>query len=407
MSISFQWQMKRHLPSNLSVEPELLSQFSDVAGQRKDNIVEITNPKRQFEESAFQGGMGQQKGRLDSLLHGTPLSTFFPGLGSGILESFRTTNGHPGMPTALPNRQPAANFTTPIIRVVKPYTSTLDAISCLEIAIEYKDDPDKMDTFVAPNVGRLQSKPMCILNPSTFNHAIFNKQMYDAKRDYEEYCLKTPWCYWKDWTIGGVCESEQMFDGSESNITSGFSGNSHTQQSGGYKIITVVSKGPQFLFNYFGSNIKPGGKCYAIVKKHNMPSEYYLDNKPSIASLSGRHAVNRTPLINNVPHVIKPYQMSFVCLPNGGKLPREATMYRDERGILRRDGIAIYLGTIFSVPIDHNFKAISSMYEIDPITKRVTDSRGHPHTDAREGAQTNEIMWMRLILDCDDGIGCC
>lgn len=398
-------KMKRLLSGDMTVEPSLMAQFNDLVGQRTDNVVQIRNPKRQFEESAMQGSMTGQKGRMDSLLTGTPLSVFYP-FGSNILETFRTRNTSAHVETALPNRQLTANFTTPIMRVVKPYTTTLDAVSKLEIAFEYKDDPNKMDTFVAPCIGRIQGSPMCVLNPSTFNHALFNQQMYDAKLDYDQYCLKTPWDYWGSWSVGGIVEGEEMLDGSESFITSGFAGNSRTQASGGYKIITITSKGPQFCYNYFGSNIKPGGKCYIIFKKHSIPSEYYLDNKTNVASFSGRHTViNRTPLINNVSHVIKPYQASFVCLPNGGKLPPEATMYRDERNILRRDGIPIYLGKIFSVPIDHVFKNVASYYDIDPISKRITDSRGHPHTDAREGHDVDGIMYMKLILDCDDGLG--
>lgn len=396
--------MKRQ--AEATIEPSLGAGFSDVVGQRTANAVLLTNPSRDFGETALQGALGGQKGRLDGLLTGTPLSTFYPFDGGNILESFRTKHTEPFMKQDLPNRQPSANFNTPVTRVVKPYTSTLDAVSKYEIAIEYKDDPNKMDTMMAPHVGYIQGAPMCILNPSTFNYALFNQQMYEAKKDYDDYCLKTPWDYWEKWSIGGVVEGEQMMDGSESFMTSGVNANRHSQRSGGYKLVTVVSKGPQFLYNYFGRNIRPGGKCYAIIKKHAIPTEYYLDNKPNIASLAGRHPVNnRTPLIGNVQQTIKPYQMSFVCVPDGGRLPREAVMYKDERDILRRDGIAIYLGTIFSVPIDHEYKPVTDFFDIDPITKRITDSRGTPHTDARDGYDPNGIMFMRLILDCDDGIG--
>ena len=397
--------MKRKLPQNLTVDPTLMALFNDVAGQRTDGVVQINEPKRQFEATALQGALSEQKGSLDGLLTGTPLSVFYPFGSSNVLESFRTQNTSARIPQALPNREMSANFTTPVMRVVKPYTSTLDAISKYELAIEFKGGPGKMDSYMVPHVGRLEGEPMCIFNPSTFNHAQYTAQMRDAKRNYEEYCLKTPWEYWRHWGIGGIVESEEMLNGSESFTTSGFSGNSRSQAAGGYKFITISSKGPQFLYNYFGPNIKAGGKCYAIFKKHALPREYYLDNKPNIGALSGRHSVPRVPLIDDVPNDVRPFQLSFVCLPNGGKLPRAATMYRDERDILRRDGIAIYLGKIFSVPIDHVFKPITNFYDVDPVTKRITDSRGHPFTDAREGRDYEGIMYMKLIMDCDDGIG--
>lgn len=397
--------MKRQLPSNLTVEPSLMEGLSDVAGQRFDNVALLKNPKRNFEETALQGSLSEQKGRFDSILSGTPLSVFYPFGNGNILESFRTQNTSPFTPQALPNRQMTHNCPITTMRTVKPYTSTLDAVSRYEIALEYMDDPNKMDTFFAPHVGRIQGSPMCILNPSTFNHALFELQMDQAKKNYDDYLLMTPQDYWDKWRIGGIVESEQMLDGSDSTLSSGVSSGSYSQRAGGYKLVNMGIKGPFPLYNYFGSNIKAGGKCYAIIKKTNIPTEYYLDNKPTQAALSGRHPViNRTPLIGNVQKTIKPYQMSFLCLPHGGKMPREARMYRDEREILRRDAIVIYLGTILNTPPDHVYRPISNYFDVDPATRRmVMDSRSH--SDARDGYDHDAIAFMRLILDCDDGIG--
>ena len=91
--------MKRQLPPNLTVEPGLLSQFNDVAGQRKDHVVMLNHPKSQFQDSGLQNAMGQQKGTLDSLLTGTPLSVFYPFGNGNILENFRTKNTSPSRST--------------------------------------------------------------------------------------------------------------------------------------------------------------------------------------------------------------------------------------------------------------------------------------------------------------------
>ena len=398
--------MKRQLPSSLSVDPGLASEFNDVAGQRMDDVVQLRHPKSQFHGSNLQVAMSHQKGKLDGLLDGTPLSTFYPFGGGNILESFRTQNTSPMTPMSLPNREPSSNYVTPVTRVVKPFMSTLDAVSKYEIAIEYKDDPRKMDTFVAPHVGRMQGSPMTILNPATFNYTMCTMQLRHAKENPEEYYLKTPWDYWKDWSIGGIVSAEEMLDGSDSFTTSGISANRFSPSAGGYKIITLSTKGPEFLYNYFGSNISQGGKCYAIFKKNKVPGDYWLDNKPTIAALSGRHTVDtRLPMIRDTQDIVLPYQLSFVCLPNGGPLPREATMYRDERGVMCYDAIVIYLGTIFSVPIDHQFMPVTEFFTINPDTRRREPLTGGAYTDSRNGYDPNGIMFMKLILDCDDGIG--
>lgn len=398
-------EMKRSLPQNLPLDKPLETQFRAVAGQRLDHVVQIKDPRREFQESAFQGMMGGQRARLDSLLTGTPLSTYYPFAGGNILESFRTRNTTPLMDTAFPLSELAANATHPVNRYVKPHTDTLDGASRYELVLAYKEDGCKMDTLHTA-AGYMQSAPMNIVNPAIYNHTILNQQLFDAKQDYEDYLHKTAWDYWEKWSVDGIVEFEEMLNGAESFQTSGFSNTMRTQNACGYKMITVSAKGPQFMYNYFGDNIKPGGKCYAIIKKHAMPTEFNLDNKLNVAALAGQHHNERMPLVNNVPHLVKPYQMSFVCLPNGGCLSPEATMYYDESNVLRRDGLAIYLGHIWSVPIDHSFKNVNNYYDVDPLTKRIPNVKEYTaYNDASDGIQRDGVMLMKLILDCTDGIG--
>lgn len=389
------------------MDKPLQSEFKALAPDRTNRVVQINDPRNQFQESVFQGAMGGQKRKLDSLLTGTPMSSFYPFSSSNVLEMFRMQHSKPGFESTLPLAELTTNFTHPVTRYVKPHTDTLDAVGVYDLAIEWKDDPYNMNTL-RTGAGYIQSNPMNVVNPAIYNHTIFNQQMYDAKHDYEEYLLKTPSDYWEKWTFGGIVETEQMMNGAESYQTSGFSGdqNIRTQNAAGYKVICETAKGPQFMYNVFGDNILPGGKCYAIIKKHAIPSEYNLDNKLNMASIAAHNIpTSKTPLINNVPQVVKPYQMSFVCLPTGGILPPQATMYYDELENLRRDGLAIYLGKIWSVPINHEYRHINNYYDVDPITKRIPNvNECRAFTDASEGIDRNGIMYMKLIFDCDDGI---
>lgn len=398
--------MKRQLPAGLTVEADLMSQFGDVAGQRMANTVQLRHPGSQFEPSGMQSAMSNQKARLDSLQQGTPLSTLYPFGGANILESFRTENFSPHKPMALPNREPATNVTTTIQVPVKPFTGSLDAVRKYELAIEYKLDPHKMDTMAVRHVGRMQRSPMTVLNPATWNYTLCSLQIRDVKENPEAYYLKTPWDYWKDWSISGVVEAEEMLDGSDSFHAGGLDPGSSSARAGGYKLLTMATKGPVSIHNYAGRNIYQGGKMYAIIKKSKIPGDYWLDSRPGPTTYAGRHSVDmKLPMIRDNKQEIFPYQMSFMCLPNGGPLPREATMYRNERGDMCYDAIVIYLGTIFSTPIDHEFMAITDFYELNAETKRREPINNGGYNDVRSSYDPNAIMYTKIILDCDDGIG--
>lgn len=400
--------MKRLLPADLTVENTLNTQLNNARDERTSHVAIIKDPRRQFQESAFQATADGPRSRLESVLTGTPLSAFYPMSSNNILESFRTRNVSASIEQALPQTE-TANDTQPVTRFIKPHTDTLDGAGMFELVFEYKVSASNNMETIKTAAGYMPSQPMDIVNAAIFNLTLMNQQLFDAKQDYEDYLLKTPWDYWANWSVGGVIQFEEMMNGAESSMTSGFSGvgSIRSQNAAGYKAVTITTKGPEFMYNLFGHNISPAGKCYAIIKKHAMPTEFNLDNKRNLAALSGLHRVTeRMPLINNVPHLVKPYQMSFVCLPSGGSLPEAATMYYDENEILRRDGLAIYLGKVWSVPYNHVFKNINNYYDVDPITSRIPNVNEYTAcNDASQGIDREGIMLMKLILDCDDSIG--
>ena len=368
--------------------------------------------------SNFANLMVPQKNRLNSLERGTPLSQFYPFNSNNMLESFRMHQSRPGFESTLPNSELSANYTHPVTRVVKPYTDAVDAVSVLEIALEYNDDPHNMET-IRTTAGFMQSNPQTVVAPAVWNLMVYNQQVYDAQRDYEDYLTRTPSDYWAKWSVAGVVEFEEMLDGSESTQTSGLKSGHNMQHSGGYKLVTITSKGPAFMYNVFGSNILSGGKCYALIKKHTASNSFNLSSKSCQAQALGLNSVHiaphiDTPMLGNTGNAIQPYQMSLVCMPSGGILPPEATMYYDEMGELRYDGLAIYLGKIFSTPIDHVYKPLNNYYDIKPMTQRQPSVAGSdyvakydaaPFTDAQQqSVGQDEIMYMKLMIDCNDGL---
>jgi len=225
--------------------------------------------------------------------------------------------------------------------------------------------------------------------------------------------------YMKDWGILGVVEFEEGANGAETFADSGFNSRDQgttyraLQAAGGYKIQTVTSKGPEFMYNYFGSQIYPGGRCYAIIKKHNVPSEYRLSNKFNASQNSGRYLTRN----NKRDIAFLPYQMSFLCLPKGGILPRGAVSYLDEQGYMRRDGIAIHLGDLFSVPIGHVYSSRKSYFDnipiMNPDLRKNEFSQYHTpstnailentaFTDSNKNISFSDTMLLKIIINTGD-----
>ena len=407
---------KRANPSRIPETSAYDPGWAPLKSQRTDRVAQITDPRTQFEQGPFASLMGGQANRLNSLLSGPSISSALTPINTdNILESFRLRQNTPGFESTLPLSELTANYTHPVMRYVKPFTEAIDAISLGELAIEFNDDANNMETM-RTGAGVMQSNPMTVVNTAIFNNIVYNQQVYDAQEDYEAYLDKRPWDYWEKWRFGGIVEFEQMLDGSESTQTSGLNLGTNMQRASGYKLVTLTAKGPQFMGNLFGSNIKPGAKCYGIFKKQAPPTEFHLSGKNNtLQTQLGQATLTApvdVPVINNLARPILPYMMSYVCLPNGGLLPPEATMYYDESGDLQRDGIVIYLGKVWSVPIDHVYKPLNNYYDIRPMTSRTpfTGARYAPRfdvggfNDARVGVDRESIMQMKLLFDCDDGI---
>lgn len=396
-----------------TLNPYIRSGFDGVVSDRKRAALPITRPDRQFQESAFIAKMGGQKAALDSMLTGPSLSSYYPFNSSNVLEGFRVRNPTPFEADVLPPKEPGANAVMPVTRKVQAVSKTLDALGRFEIGILFKEEaafnspcPDPL----ASGGGKIEPLPMAIVNIPTFNYTVYQMQLADFNRNPDEYSRKGPWDYWKKWSFDGMVEFEEMANGAESFQSSGFEGFTQygrTQAAFGYKMVTMISKGPGYCFNYWGSNIQPGAALYAIFKKQPIPTEYHLTNKRNPAGLTGHYYPQSPVELEGRPREFKPYQMSLVCMPRGGALPQGAVMYYDEQEVLRYDAIVFSLGKVFCTPPDHKFRELTNYYDIQPITKPIPDldeQARFAYADARQGVNHSSPALMRVIWDCDDGL---
>lgn len=392
--------------TSTSNDPLIINELKSNVVERTTQINIVNDPKRDFQEGAFIGALSNKKAKVDSILKGKALESFYPYQNANILNSFRTLNTSPETPEALPNAQKATNNPHPVNRLIKPISENLDAAGKYELLIMYKDKDAPLHSIMSHGVGMVNLNAMTELSPSSFNYILLMLQLQHFNnggpgKGKEEYYKMTPMDYWKHWTFDGIVESEEMANGGESYLSSGFNGRSPVQQGYGFKVCTVITKGPASVFNYFGDNIEQGKQCYAVIKKHDIPADYYymLNNKNNMASLSG---FKKDLPLPKSEEKIKPFQMSFFNLPKGLPVPREYYHYYDEQGYMRRDAVVIPLGTIFSIPVGHRYKEVSN-FSPTPITLKNSTTK-QIFNNSNVGAKKEETMLTKLIFDCCDGI---
>jgi hypothetical protein len=117
--------------------------------------------------------------------------------------------------------------------------------------------------------------------------------------------------------------------------------------------------------NYWGAGVKPGTHLYAVLKKFEQSDyshEYLLGGKV-LTDHTGKRMANSNDCDVNP---MRPYQLAFFALPDGGPIPLEITRYYDDEGNLRTDAHIIRIGTVMEVPLGHVYR--ESMTRLKPFT---------------------------------------
>jgi hypothetical protein len=321
--------------------------------------------------------LSERRSQLNSINGGTLLSNLsnrVPKKASA--PNFRTKNTSP--------------FDDPVFHTTEEETNTVQAVNVLamematelgikeigpyQLIIMHKNDENLSSYQSHTFDGVLHDcTPQQIITPEIFNYVEMLRQQKLYNENRPLYDQETASDVWENYHIHGISDTvttdHTKFDGNAMNY--------------GKQRVTVSSKGPEFIRNYFGSNIAPGGDAWAIIKKQPVKTDYTLMDPNTIKS-----SRTNTTLQDKIS--FRPYQMSFVCMPNGGPLPSEATRSIDEHGFTRRDGIAIYLGHFFSIPPDHVYRNL----DINIVG---------PYTNRNNNDKTSEISLPRLIFNTQSG----
>ncbi len=348
----------------------------DISSLLSQRTTDIDQPTlSDFKNGKLASKLSERRAQINSFNNGSLLSSLSNRTPKkSAAPKLRTKNTSPFDDPVFHTTEEETNTVQPINVLALEMTPELGKIVPYQLIIMHKNNENLTDYQSHVFHGFLNDcTPQEIVTPEIFNYVEMRRQQKLFTENYDLYIQETASDIWDNYHIHGVSETvttdHTKFDGSAMNY--------------GKQRITVASKGPAFVRNYFGTNITPGGDAYLIIKKQSVRTDYTLSEPNSIKS-------NRTNTTLQDKISFRPHQMSFVCVPNGGQLPSKATQHIDERGVKRRDGLAIYLGHFFSVPPDHVYKNLD-IDTIGPYTTRNTDE------------YTSEISIPRLIFHSQNG----
>jgi hypothetical protein len=375
--------------------------IGSAVGQRTTGILE-PNPM-----NINQALMSGKKRRIDAThTGGASLGSYSNDVTTSILDSFQSSLiSKRGGESFLDNTEVTHNTPHPINRHAKPPLRGFDPCGKYEPCLLWTREltntsfEDNILHRVHDNV-----MPLDIHNIASMNYFLFSEQIALSKGGRkQEYLKRDAESFMRHIRFDGIPDTESMSDGSESYSTSGFYGNSvmvpsyYNQHAGGYKRLTMITKGAMDCLNVWGSDISPGGELHLLMKKFPLTKDtvFRLSSKRNLAGFLGSATKDKSGTLTAVNESdIRPYLLTAICLPFGGTLTLEHKHYLDELGRDRYDAASMYIGTVARIPPDHIYKEMS----------RDTTSM-KPYTDAFDAsdAHNNTVMLMNIIIDSDDG----
>ena len=369
----------------------MASQFRKARDERTEDVARITNPL----SAMSRGGGGKIVNRIRQKQN--PLGVLSQSQFNqreSLEGQIRRNVTNTTRDEMIPEGEPLSNVVHPVNRKIYALSKHFDAIDQYELAILFKKDGNNLKGARLRDSHVVQDNPLPIVNPVTFNFMQCEHQLKMQETRLAEYDALTPRDVWVDWSIDGVVEYANTYEDTGSGGT--------VSSAGKKKRATVISKGPKYIYNYWAhSELRPGGHCYAIIKKYGQAAPHYtLTNRFSGASYD--QAVKTvSPVIEESGRApFHPYQMGFFCLPYGGTVPLELLTYSDEYGLKHYDALPIFLGTVQFTPRQQTV-FYPSFHDQLPVRNN------DPFTDSNvgtNGADAHQLTMLKLILDCDDGV---
>lgn len=356
--------------ANSLINPDLFS----VSNQRTTDIFQPNSSV--YQKNRLGGKMTSSRNDVNSFKEGSSLGRLFGQTKSPISNNLKTRNTSPFDDPVLHTTENESNVVYPVNMLSIEMSPELGVVGPYQFAILHKRSTEANANISSlfANGLYVDCTPQEVINPEIFNYVEMLRQEELFNKNFEEYILESPNDVWSNYQFMGVVEA---------------AGNKPGRHHGnpehiGKRKLTVDIKGPQFVHNYFGPNIRSGGYAWAVIKKHPARNDYII-NQSKTNMLSQKYHSTYQDKVS-----FRPNQMSFICMPDGGPLPSEVTRYIDERGTLRRDGLAIFLGYIDATPPDHVFK------NVDVTTVK-------PYTHLTNYTKTTDVLLPKMYFHTTNG----
>jgi hypothetical protein len=345
----------------------------------------------------------QKKGTPLGRLSGAPLRTGNE-THSAILDLFRTKHISPLYDDGL-GEDNDFNVSLTVNRQVNKPGPLLDPIQPHELAILFKVNECNLNTC-KPEADRftVQANPLDIVPPSVYNYATALLQQLHAKQNPAEYKKTTPFDYWKDYSIDGIASHIAPFQNRSSVFAFGASlvdGRAVSTQCAVTALASMEARAEIECINYWGPGIKVGSHLYAIIKKFEQGDyshEYLLGNKKVLTDHTGKRLANSNDCDNNP---MRPYQLAFFALPDGGPIPMEISRYYDDDGYLRTDAHIIRIGTVMEIPLGHQYKETGT--RLKPFTGTIPPCTMSHYTMTKNYMPVNHNP-IKIHLKPNDGV---
>jgi hypothetical protein len=350
-------------------------QFDEALSERKKDVIEL-----KASDFFVDGGLAKKIVRKDGQLE--PYNAQ-----DSVLESqFRSVTSEYPPRQYIPEPAPLYNVKINVNRTIYPVSRYAESIGRFEIGLSYKKSEGFADYNTRRDPVSMANRPMHIPNPVRWNELMCENQLLEIRQDPEKYFRKTPWDYWKDFTVDGVLAHIR---GLEDGFSKSIEGPEELKRA------TFSTKGENFIHNYWAkSNPRPQHYCYMVVKKYDMPTEYVFDSKDTGSS---RKSPSDATLAERYRGKFRPFQIGFFTMPHRGIPPRSIKRYRDEYDMKHYDGLVIYIGKVLTSPRT----AVSSYYNTNNTDYKLINE---PYVDWNVGIDGNQSTMMKIILDPNDGI---
>lgn len=299
-------------------------------------------------------------------------------------QAFMTRYTSPGFDDHIALKEQQTNTKFVINRRARKISDKYAAVDVNDLAFLYLNGKESLNTTrLRGTETTVQVNALPLLNPETLNLILRQQQVAMNEHEPDRYKDLTPSDIFKDYILDGIPESAWSMSEGGTDC--------------GDKLITMAIKGMTNVNDYWPPNKKTGSVLYFMISKFAQPSTEF--NIGTLRALNGQSGFTQVDTVSP----IKPYQVGFFSMPNGGPVPVEQTRYVDEWDRHRTDSLVVKVGTVFSVPPEHVYKDVNTRaVAFTGVASGTHDTGflGDRGTHLFDQTGANNTGFLRIILNC-------